>query len=170
MPAFVEGHSAPDRRHEKAMLDEALDQITALFDGKGDEHGPALRREMESVLVDDFGLFREEKRMRTGLARIEKLVKRFAGVRVRDPSLVFNLELLRTLELRSMLDIAHGCALASLHRVESRGSHYRLDFPKMDNKKFLKHSLIARSPAGSLSLSYRDVTIIDTEPLDQIRY
>jgi len=170
MPASLKGTPAPDRRHEKALLDEALQQFASLFDGKGNDHGPSLRREMEKVLVDDFGLFREEKRMRTGLARIEELVERFARVRVREPNLVFNLELLRTLELRSMLDIAHGCALASLHRAESRGSHFRLDFPEMDNTNFLKHSLIARSPAGSLTLSYRDVTIVDTEPLDEIRY
>jgi succinate dehydrogenase/fumarate reductase flavoprotein subunit len=108
--------------------------------------------------------------MPQGLAKIENLVTRCTKVRVRDRGLVFNLDLIRTLELRAMLDVAHACALASLPRAESRGSHYRLDFPEMDNQNFLKHSLIARSAQGRLTLLYRDVTIIDTKPLHEIKY
>jgi len=170
MPAYLADHSSPDRQREKALLAEALRQFDALFAGTGEEDCPSLRREMERAMVEDFGLFREESRMRRGVGRIEKLVDRFAGVRVRDRNLVFNLDLIRTLELRSMLDIAHSCALASLPRTESRGSHFRLDHPKMDNENFLKHSLISRSAADGLSLSYRPVTIVDTEPLAEIKY
>jgi len=170
MPARLQGQAAPDRSGEKSLLDEPLRQFAALFEGAGDEHGPSLRREMEKVMVDDFGLLREEKRMQKGLARIEALVERFAKVRVRERDLIFNLDLIRTLELRSMLDIAHACALASLKRAESRGSHFRSDFPKMDNQNFLKHSLIARSPQGELTLSHREVTIVGTKPLAEIRY
>ncbi len=170
MPVQVAKGPPPERRRESALLAEALRQFTTLFDGQGEEHAPTLRREMEQAMVADFGLFREEGRMRAGLARIEELVARFAKVRVREHSLVCNLDLIRTLELRAMLDIAHACALAALPRAESRGSHYRLDFPALDNTNFLKHSLVARSPAGSLSLSYRPVTIVDTLPLDEIKY
>ena len=108
--------------------------------------------------------------MQLGIGRIEEVLDRFRRVGVADRSLVFNFDLIRTLELRSMLDIAHACAIASLHRAETRGSHYRLDFPKMDNEHFLKHSLIARSGTGELTLSYKKVTIVDTEPLDEITY
>jgi len=171
MPAYLADHRTPDRTQEQTLLVEAMEQFAALFDGEKDgEHAPALRREMEETMVANFGLFKEEERMHAGLARIESLAARFAKVRVRDRSLIFNLDLIRTLELRAMLDIAHACALASLPRTESRGSHYRLDFPDMDNQNFLKHSLVARSPQGGLSLSYREVTIIDTKPLDEIKY
>ncbi len=171
MPAFLDEHAAPDRRHEDALLQEALvGQFAGLFGESSTEHGPSLRREMEQAMVQDFGLFRNEKEMSAGVGRIEELVDRFGKVRVRDSSLVFNFDLIRMLELRAMLDIAHACALASLHRAESRGSHFRLDYPKMDNKNFLKHSLITRSADGALSLSYKEVTITDTEPLDEIKY
>jgi succinate dehydrogenase / fumarate reductase flavoprotein subunit len=170
MPAWLAGQTPADRRGEAAKLAAALAEFAALFAGEGREHGPTLRREMEAAMVADFGLFREEARMRQGLNRIAGLAARFAGVRVRERELVFNLELIRTLELRAMLDIAHACALAALPRQESRGSHYRLDYPEMDNGNFLKHSLVSRTESGELSLSYRLVTIVDTEPLAEIKY
>ena len=170
MPTYLTDHQTPDRVREQTLLTETMEQFTTLFDREGEEHTPTLRRQMEETMVADFGLFREEKRMRAGLDRIENLAARFAKVRVRDRNLVFNLDLIRTLELRAMLDIARACAMASLPRAESRGSHYRLDFPNLDNHNFLKHSLIARSPAGGLTLSYRDVTIVDTKPLNEIKY
>ena len=69
-----------------------------------------------------------------------------------------------------MLDVAHACATAALRRSESRGGHFRLDFPEMNNREFLKHSIVTMNPSGRMGLSYRDVTIVDTEPLDEIRY
>jgi len=170
IPAFLADHPASNRKNEEALLQEALDEFAGLFGESSTEHGPTLRREMEQAMVQDFGLFRNEKEMTAGVGRIEELVDRFGKVRVRDRSLVFNFDLIRMLELRAMLDIAYACALASLHRAESRGSHFRLDYPKMDNKNFLKHSLITRSADGGLSLSYKEVTITDTEPLDEIKY
>jgi len=170
MADFIAEGPHPGRNHEKALLSDALAQFAGLFGDKGSEHGPGLRREMEKIMVEHFGLFRREEQMRQGLARITELVDRIQEVRVRDRSLVFNFDLIRTLELRSMLDISHACALASLHRTETRGSHYRLDYPKMDNGNFLKHSLVSRAAAGELALSYRKVTLVDTEPLDEITY
>ena len=69
-----------------------------------------------------------------------------------------------------MLDIAHACAIASIARKESRGSHYRFDYPTINNEEFLKHSLVSMASDGSLTLSYKDVTIVDTQPLDEIKY
>lgn len=170
IPAFLAENDGPDRNHEEALLSESLEQFAGMFGDHGSEHVPTLRREMEKIMVEDFGLFRREEPMRQGLTRIEAVIERFRKVRVPDKSLVFNFDLIRTLELRSMLDISQACALASVHRTETRGSHYRLDFPRMDNENFLKHSLITRSAAGGLGLSYKPVTIVDTEPEAEIRY
>jgi len=170
MAAALTARPGADRQGEQARLDGALQEFAGLFAGVGTEHAPGLRREMEQAMVADFGLFREESRMRSGLGRIAGLVERFAGVKVRERNLVFNLELIHALELRAMLDIAHACALAALAREESRGSHYRLDYPQLDNENFLKHSLVSRSAGGELSLAYKPVTIVDTEPLAEIKY
>jgi succinate dehydrogenase / fumarate reductase flavoprotein subunit len=170
LPAFLEEWSGPDRREEEKRLGEALGRFEALFGEGGAEEVPALRREMEETMVASFGLFRSDEAMKTGLGRLEELVERYGRVRVGERSLVFNSGLLRALELGSMLDIAHACSRAALNRRESRGGHYRLDFPALDNANFLKHSLTTMKADGKLDLSYRDVTIIDTEPLDEITY
>ena len=147
-----------------------MERFERLFEVNGTEDVSRLRRSMEEIMVASFGLFRQEDTMQDGLARLQELVRRYERVRLRDSSLVFNSELVRALELGFMLDVALACAVASLARQESRGSHYRFDYPAMDNQRFLKHSLITRDPHGELALSYKDVTVIDTRPLDEIKY
>jgi succinate dehydrogenase / fumarate reductase flavoprotein subunit len=166
IPASLDGvKQTPD-----SVIAREMDRFNALFAGGGTEDVPTLREEMERVMVAGFSLKRDEEGMQTGVAAIAALVDRYRGVRVREKSLIFNSELVRALELGCMLDVAHACAVASLPRRESRGSHYRYDYPKMNNQKFLKHSLLTRDERGEPRLDYLPVTIIDTPPLDEIKY
>lgn len=167
---FLDGYTGPTRQDDGVLLSDAVSRFVALFDDETAEETSRLRKEMEQEMVASFGLFRQRDTMQAGLAEIERLVGRYRRVRVRERSLVFNMELIRALELGFMLDVAHACAVASLARRESRGSHYRFDYPHLDNQEFLKHSLVSMSPAGDMALSYRDVTVIDTRPLDEIKY
>jgi succinate dehydrogenase / fumarate reductase flavoprotein subunit len=170
IPEFLAGYQGPDRSSQEALLIDEMSRFTRLFaDGAG-EDVPTLRKEMEKAMVASFGLFRQQDTMEAGLAEIEELVSRYSEVRVRDRSLVFNLELIRALELGFMLDVGHACAVASLARKESRGSHYRFDYPRLNNRDYLKHSLAERGRNDELNLTYRDVTIVDTQPLDEITY
>ncbi len=169
IPAYLHAADGPDRTGEEALLEAAMDRFDALF-GDGGEDVPALRMEMERIMVASFGLFRNQELMEKGLAEISALHRRYADVRVKSTDLVFNPELIRALELGFMLEVAHACALAAVDRRESRGSHYRDDFPAMDNAHFLRHSLVTRDAQGALALAYRDVTITDTKPLDEIKY
>ena len=84
-------------------------------------------------LFAGFGLKREAASMAAGLKEMDALVHRWDGVRVREKNFVFNLELVRALELRAMLDVGRACAHASLPRQESRGSHFRYD-PQVYNE------------------------------------
>lgn len=167
---FLDGYTGPTRQDDGVLLSDAVSRFVALFDDETAEETSRLRKEMEQEMVASFGLFRQRDTMQAGLAEIERLVGRYRRVRVRERSLVFNMDLIRALELGFMLDVAHACAVASLARRESRGSHYRFDYPHLDNQEFLKHSLVSMSPAGDMALSYRDVTVIDTQPLDEIKY
>ncbi|NLH49098.1 MAG: FAD-binding protein [Myxococcales bacterium] len=166
IPASLDGrHEAPPD-----LLEREMEKFRALFVGPSSTDVPALRREMESAMVAGFSLKREAEGMKTGLAAVRQLRERYQGVRVADRSLVFNAELTRALELGCMLDVGYACAFASLPRQESRGSHFRYDYPKMDNSRFLKHSLVTTGGTGDPTLAYRDVTIVDTPPLDEIKY
>ena len=170
IPEFLADYQGPDRESEEALLSDAMSRFMALFADDAVEDVPTLRKDMEQAMVASFGLFRQQNTMGAGLAEIEKLVERYDRVRVRDRNLVFNVGLIRALELGFMLDVGHACAVASLEREESRGSHYRFDYPRLNNQEYLKHSLVDRGRTGALRLSYRDVTIVDTQPLDEIKY
>jgi len=157
------------RKNERSLVSRANGAFGRLF-GESPEDPAALRRDMENVMVESFGLFRDRELMEKGVTRLEELAGRYRQVRVRDASAVYNLELTRVIELGFMLDTARACAVASAWRRESRGSHYRGDFPSMNNQEFLKHSLVTLDESGAPALADRAVTIIDTEPLDEIKY
>jgi succinate dehydrogenase / fumarate reductase flavoprotein subunit len=166
IPASFNGrHEAP-----ADLLEREMTSFRNRFIGDTSEDVPTLRREMEQAMVAGFSLKRQEDSMKTGLVAMRDLIDRNQNVRIKEKSLIFNLELVRALELGCMLDVAYACAVASLPRQESRGSHFRYDYPKMDNANFLKHSLVTRDAAKKMSLTYRDVTLIDTKPLDEIKY
>jgi succinate dehydrogenase / fumarate reductase flavoprotein subunit len=84
-------------------------------------------------------------------------------VTVQDKGLVFNTELVQAFELQSLLDVAETIISSALARTESRGAHYRSDFPKRDDSRWLKHSLARRAPGG-ITLQYDPVTITRFQP------
>jgi succinate dehydrogenase flavoprotein subunit len=155
---------------EAGIEEKALAEFEGIFGDDGTEKTPPLREEMERIMVASFGLFRNSETMEKGLKEIEALFGRLPGIRVQERNLVFNTELIRALELKCMVTVARACALASNHREESRGSHYRDDFPKMDNERFFKHSLVTLAPDGSQTLGEKPVTVVDTKPMDEIKY
>ena len=89
---------------------------------------------------------------------------------VEDKGKVYNLDLVRALELGCMLDLAHVIAVGAIARKESRGAHYREDYQKVDNQNFLKHTMINLDKKGNPQLSYKAVVIEDIEPLAEIKY
>jgi succinate dehydrogenase / fumarate reductase flavoprotein subunit len=125
---------------------------------------------MEQAMRDHFGLFKAQASMEEGKEKILALRERFGNVWVEDKGSVFNHNLIVTLQLESVLDVALMNAVTSLPRQESRGGHYRTDFPKMDNANFLKHSILRRGPDGEMDLSWRAVTIEDIEPEAEVKY
>ena len=100
---------------------------------------------------DRVGIFREEKPMVEVLERIRELKERAkSGLAVTDRSKRFNLNLIQTLEFLNLLDLAEVTALCAIERKESRGAHYRLDYPNRDDENYLKHSVVRRKEDGTL--------------------
>lgn len=145
-------------------------RLADLMARDGGELPADIRVAMEETMRGCFGVFKDEAGMTKGLDAIVELRDRYQRVAVRDQGAVFNLDLVRTLELGCMLDVAWMNAVGSLARRESRGGHYRTDCPKLDNEGFLKHSILTRGPDGDMQLSYRDVTVEDIEPLAEVKY
>jgi len=129
----------------------------------GKERIATIRQEMQKAMEEGAGIYRNEEQMQMSCLILRQLRQRFAGIRVEDKSDVFNTELIAALELDFMLDVAEAMAHSALNRRESRGSHYRTDFPKRDDETFLKHSLAYRTPEG-LRIEYSPVRITRWPP------
>ncbi|MDY6932095.1 MAG: succinate dehydrogenase/fumarate reductase flavoprotein subunit, partial [Halobacteriota archaeon] len=96
--------------------------------------------------------------MEEGLKNIEELKRRFLRVNIDSGDKVFNQALVHTLELENMLIIAEVVGRGAIARRESRGSHFRTDYPKRDDENYLFHT-IARDIAGKVEIEYRPVTL-----------
>ncbi len=126
----------------------------------------AIRAEMIATTRDYFGVFREETVMRTGLETLRRLKERCGSVGLRNAGGVFNLDLMRTLELEGMVDLALCVAEGALARTESRGSHSRTDYPARDDERWLVHTLAYYTPEGP-RLEHKPVTLGTFEPQER---
>ena len=122
-----------------------------------------IRKELQDVMMDNVGVYRDAKLLTAALARVKELEARYGKVAVVDRGAVFNTELLEAQELGYLLDIAHVTVTSALARTESRGAHSREDYPERDDKKWLKHTLAYQGKDGP-SLRYKQVSITRFEP------
>jgi succinate dehydrogenase / fumarate reductase flavoprotein subunit len=154
-----------------ALPDDALDftrqQVDAMRNNKGGERLMDIATEMKSVMFDQVGVFRTEEGMAEALEKVRELKERFKNVRVEDQGQVFNTDLLNTWEIGNLLDLAEVTAACALNRRESRGAHAREDYPKRDDKKWLKHTLAWRKD-GEIKIDYKPVVITDFQPKERV--
>jgi succinate dehydrogenase flavoprotein subunit len=123
-----------------------------------------IRDELGTSMLENFGVFREERKMANELEIIAGLRERYPNVVVEDKGEIFNTDLTQAIELGYLLDIAACMLQAGLARKESRGAHARPhDYPKRDDENFLKHS-ITRWVDGGPELSYKEVRMTKWEP------
>jgi len=149
--------------HEKAR---ALNQIEEIFQREGTEIYNDIRNEMKEVMMEKCGVFRDEDDLKSCIATIRGLQERHTKGRVTDKGRLFNTELYEIIELGNMLKMAEIIATAALARQESRGGHYRTDFPKRDDQDFLKHTLVY-SNEGQLEMKYKPVVITRYQPKER---
>ena len=100
-----------------------------------------LRSEMQNVMQNYFGVYRNEKLMKEGITKLEEITDRTKKIHLMDKSNQFNSERVEVLEYLNLLDIANATAYSAMERKESRGAHAREDFPERDDQNWLCHSL-----------------------------
>jgi len=139
------------------------EEIARLLNGTGSESAAGIRRELQQIMMDNVGVFRQEQRMQQAIEKIGELQERYQQLNLQDKGKTFNTELLAALELGYLLDMAHVTAASALARRESRGAHSREDYPERDDDNWLKHTLAYQSDE-SITLKYKPVVITRFEP------
>ncbi len=145
------------------VADTAGRWITQLTDGQSGPHGGHIMEEMQTVMMENVGIYRNQRDMQTAVDQIQNLLERYQQVRVQDSGSAFNTDLLELIELRNLLDLSLLTAAAALNRQESRGAHSREDFPDRDDDNWLKHSL-AHLNGDTVRIEYKMVDTSIWEP------
>jgi len=125
-----------------------------------------IRSALQSVMMDDVGVFRTEQGIQSALDRVRALQAEMTEVTVMDKGQRFNTELLEAIELENLLDLAEVTAASALARTESRGVHSREDYQERDDVNWLKHSYVFKKE-GQITLDYDPVVITDYVPKER---
>lgn len=142
-------------------------QVDHLLTNKGEEKGADIANEMKAVMMDKVGVFRTQEGMDSAVEKIKELKERYLHVGVDDKGKIFNTDLLNNWELGCLLDAAEITAIGAAARKESRGAHAREDFPKRDDKTWMKHTLAWLTDKG-VDLKYKDVKVTKYEPQERV--
>ncbi len=151
----------------KAVTDTALREEERRL-GRLMRNGPGVRAweirdELGRLLSVNLGIFRTKESMLKAQAELRQLKAQAERVYIEDRGKVFNSDLIQALELGSLAEIAETIVAGAIAREESRGAHYRADFPKRDDANWLKHTLAHRTSDGP-RLSHASVTITRFQP------
>ncbi|MBL4906974.1 MAG: FAD-binding protein, partial [Sneathiella sp.] len=137
--------------------DEAVSRLDGFRHAKGAQSTAQIRDKMQRVMQDDCAVFRTGDTLQAGVKKINDVEKQMADIKTTDRSLIWNSDLIETLELNNLISQAVVSMTAAENRKESRGAHAREDFPDRDDKNWMKHTLTYHTPEGGVKLDYRPV-------------
>jgi succinate dehydrogenase / fumarate reductase flavoprotein subunit len=123
-----------------------------------------LRDELGEAMDRYCAVFREAEGLNTGLEVVRRLKEEYKDVAIDDRGTIFNQDVLGALELGYMLDTAETTLVAAIHRTESRGAHFRVDYPERNDAEWLKHIDVTLGGDGQPHISYSPVTITHWQP------
>jgi succinate dehydrogenase / fumarate reductase flavoprotein subunit len=148
------------------------DLIERLRTSTGSERVADLRRELQECMDANVMVFRTEQTIKTAVEKVGELRERYRNVSVQDKGKRFNTDLLEAVELGNLLDLAEVMAVSALARKESRGGHYREDYPNRDDVNFTRHTMAYRETdeatgAETIRLDYKPVVQTRYQPMER---
>jgi succinate dehydrogenase / fumarate reductase flavoprotein subunit len=147
--------------------------LTGLRSSDGGERVAAIRAELQATMDTHAQVYRTEASLKQAMSDLATLRARYANVTVQDKGARFNTDLLEAVELGFLLDLAEVLVVGALARRESRGGHFREDYPTRDDEQFMRHTMAYRAPAGAgfagsdVRLDYKPVTMTRYQPMER---
>ncbi|HWM65272.1 MAG TPA: succinate dehydrogenase flavoprotein subunit [Steroidobacteraceae bacterium] len=141
----------------KDAADLAVSRLDKLRNANGSRPTAEIRLEMQKTMQLDAAVFRTGESLNEGIGKLQKTFETFPDVRVTDRSLVWNTDLIETMELENLLLQATATIHSAANRKESRGAQAREDFPNRDDQNWMKHSLVWVEGPGKVRFDYRPV-------------
>lgn len=161
MKEDVQGIEVPASRPDP--VEAVKERLAALMGHDGVERSHLIRQDMQAIMTDHGSVFRTEESLKQGIDAILALKERFSRVAVTNKGKSFNYDLMETIELGHQLDLCEVILVSARNRRESRGAHFREDFPERDDRNYLRHTLIFDAPGGP-RIEYKPVAITRFQP------
>ncbi|MEU3555546.1 succinate dehydrogenase flavoprotein subunit [Streptomyces fragilis] len=164
-------HSADYAPLPENPAEFVVSEVERLRSATGNERVADIRRELQETMDANVMVFRTEQTIKAAVEKIGELRERYKNVSIQDKGKRFNTDLLEAVELGNLLELAEVMAVSALARKESRGGHYREDYPNRDDVNFMRHTMayreVAEDGSTSIRLDYKPVVTTRYQPMER---
>ena len=155
------------RKATTSDADKMLEEFNRVKTSNGKERVPELREELQNSMTENAGVFRVEETLLKQRDILNDILARFDNIRIDDKSNLFNTDLQEAIELGHMIEFSRFIVEGAIARKESRGAHYREDYPTRDDENFMQHTYLTLKEDNSIAIEYAPVVQGKFEPIER---